>query len=143
MMDFVIATGDMINITIPPPALVPQLMAPVPLIGSGTQVMVNDQPVCLQGDELPVAISGPLVYTSPPFVTPGTGTLTVILSPTNLTVQTSNGKPMLIKGSPFQALFNVQSPAMMPTPAGPQPDPLMVKPGTAQFITTNVVVKAG
>jgi hypothetical protein len=105
--------------------------------------MINHQPACLQGDELPVAISGPLVYTAPPYVTPGTGTLTIVLSPTNLTVETSNGKPLLIKGGPFQAMFNVQSPAMMPTPAGPQPDPLMVKPGTAQFITTNVVVQAG
>jgi hypothetical protein len=31
---------------------------------------------------------------------------------------------------------------MQPTPAGPIPDPVLVKPGTAQFITTNFIVKA-
>lgn len=143
MEDFVITTGDMILITIPPPAVVPQLQAPVPMVGSGTQVLVNEKPVCLLGDELPPAARGPLAYTAPPYVSPGTGTLTIILTQSNFTVQTESGKAILIKGSPFQVSFNVQAPAMMPTPAGPQPDPLMVKPGTGQFITTNVVVKAG
>jgi hypothetical protein len=32
---------------------------------------------------------------------------------------------------------------MQPTPAGPVPDPLVQKPGTARFISTNQVVKAG
>ncbi len=143
MNDFVISTGDMVSITIPPPAVVPQLMAPVPLLGSGTQVLVNERAVCLQGDELPAAVAGPLVYTAPPYVTPGTGTLSIVLSPANLSMQTSAGKPILLKGGVFQAMFNVQSPAMMPTPAGPQPDPVVVKPATAQFVTTNVIVKAG
>jgi hypothetical protein len=143
MKDFVITTGDMISITVPPPAIVPQLLAPVPLVGSGTQVLVNNQPVCLLGDELPAAIAGPLAYTAPPYVTPGTGTLSIILNPSNVTVQASTGKPILIRDGPFQAVFTVGAPAMMPTPAGPQPDPLMVKPGTAQFITTNVIVQAG
>jgi Contractile injection system spike tip protein len=141
--DYVIATGDMIQITIPPPAMVPQLMAPIPLIGSSSNVQINNMTACLQGDELPAAIAGPLMYTAPPFVTPGTGSITIILMPTNLTIQTSNQKPMLLKGATFQAVFNVQSPAMMPTPAGPQPDPIMVKPGTAQFITSNGIVTAG
>jgi Contractile injection system spike tip protein len=60
----------------------------------------------------------------------------------DLTTTTPNGKPLLLKGQTFQAIFQVQSPAMMPTPAGPQPDPLMVKMGTAQFITTNSTVTA-
>lgn len=141
--DYVIATGDMIQITIPPPAMVPQLMAPIPLIGSSSNVQINNMTACLQGDELPAAIAGPLIYTAPPFVTPGIGSITIILMPTNLTIQTSNQKPILLKGATFQAVFNVQSPAMMPTPAGPQPDPVMVKPGTAQFITSNRVVTAG
>lgn len=132
----------MIQITVPPPAVVPQLMAPVPLIGSGTTVLVGGQPACLQGDELPPAIQGPLMYTSPPFVTPGMGTIQIVLAPNNLTATTENGKPMLLKGATFQAIFNVQSPAMQPTPAGPVPDPLMVKPGTAEFITTNTTVTA-
>jgi len=140
MGDFLIKTGDMIQINVPPPALVPQLVAPVPLNGSSTDVLIAGSAACLQGDELPQSIQSPLMYTSPPYVTPGTGTIKIILAPNNLTQTTPNGKPMLLKGGTFQAIFNVQSPAMMPTPAGPQPDPVMVKTGTAQFITTNTNV---
>jgi hypothetical protein len=142
--DFIIKTGDMIQITVPPPAVVPQLVAPVPLMGTGTTLLINKQPVCLQGDELPMAISGPLMYTAPPFVTPGVGTLTIMLVPTNLTATTTTShKSALLKGSSFQAMFNVSSPAMQPTPAGPVPDPVVVKTCQAQFITSTVNAKAG
>lgn len=142
MGDFVIKDGDQIQITVPPPAIVPQLTAPVPLTGSSTNVLIGGSPACLQGDELPPSLQSPLTYTSGSYVTPGTGTLQIILATSNLTAATPNGKPMLLKGETFQAIFNVQSPAMMPTPAGPQPDPLMVKQCTAQFITTNTTVTA-
>ena len=142
MSDFIIKSGDMIQITVTPPAVVPQLAAPIPLIGSSTNLKIGGMAACLQGDELPAAIQGPLMYMSPPFVTPGTGTIKIVLLPTNLTTMTQNGKPVLLKGATFQAIFTVQSPAMMPTPAGPQPDPVAVKPCTAQFITTNATIKA-
>jgi hypothetical protein len=141
--DFIIVHGDMIKVTITPPAIVPQLAAPVPLIGSSTDVTVGGMPVCLEGDELPPALRAPMPYTAPPFVTPGTGTLEITLLPANKTAQTANGKKILIKGATFQAKFTVQTPAQQPTPGGPVPDPVAVKPGTAQFITTNVQTKAG
>lgn len=141
--DYIIRTGDFLQVTIDPPAIVPMLEAPGPLRGSSTNTKVMDQYVCLVGDEIPMAWRSPMPYTAPPFVTPGTGTLQVILLPTNQTAMTMNGSPMLLKGSVFQAMFQVQSPAMQPTPAGPVPDPLLVKPGTAQFITVNATVKAG
>ncbi len=142
--DFVIKTNDMIQITIPPPAIVPQLLAPIPLIGSSTNFMVNYMPVCLEGNELPPILKAPLPYTAPPFVTPGVGTVSVTLLPTNKTLQTENGKAILIKGTPFIAEFTVSSPAMQPRPVGPVPDPVVKKkPGTAQFITTNLTVQAG
>jgi hypothetical protein len=142
MGDFVIRTNDMIQITITPPALVPMLQAPIPLIGTGTTVMVGGQPVCLFGDEMPPSIKVPMPYTSPPFVTPGMGTVMVMLAPNNMTKKTIQGKPMLLKGATFQATFTVSAPAMQPTPAGPVPDPLMSKPGTCQFITTNINVQS-
>ena len=143
MADFIIKTGDMLQVTVPPPAVVPQLAAPVPLMGTGMTVMINNQPVCLQGDELPIAIKGPLMYTAPPFVTPGMGTLTITLMPNNLTVLSSaTSKPMLLKGATFQAMFNVSAPAMQPTPAGPIPDPVVVKPCQCQFVTTTVNAQA-
>ena len=141
--DFIIVTGDMIQVTIPPPTIVPQLMAPVPLIGTSQNVMVSGMPVCLEGDELPPVLKAPLPYTAPPFVIPGIGTLEVTLMPNNKTMQTENGKKILIKGAAFLAKFNVQTPAQQPTPAGPVPDPVAVKPGQAQFITTNTKTMAG
>lgn len=142
MGDFVIRTNDMIQITITPPAVVPLLQAPIPLIGTGTTVLVGGQPVCLVGDEMPPSIKAPMPYTSPPFVTPGMGTVMVMLAPNNMTKKTVQGKPMLLKGATFQATFTVSAPAMQPTPTGPVPDPLMSKPGTCQFITTNINVQA-
>jgi hypothetical protein len=140
--DFLIRTNDMIQITITPPAIVPMLQAPVPLIGTGTTVMIGGQPACLQGDEMPPSLRVPMPYTAPPFVTPGMGTLTIMLAPNNLTTKTVQGKPMLLKGATFQASFAVSAPAMQPTPTGPVPDPVMTKPGTCQFITTNINVQA-
>jgi hypothetical protein len=136
-------TGDMIQVTIPPPTIVPQLMAPVPLTGSGKNVLVGGKLICLEGDELPPSLRGPLTYTAPPFVIPGTGTLEITLMPNNKTAQTENGKKILIKGATFTAKFNVQTPAQQPTPGGPVPDPVAVKPGTAQFITTNMQTMGG
>ncbi len=144
--DFNIKTGDMILITIPPPAVVPMLLAPVPLIGTSSNVMIMNMPACMPdgctAERIKPAIAGPMPYMAPPHVTPGMGMLTIVLLPTNVSMMASNQKPMLIKGATFQAIFSVQAPAMMPTPAGPVPDPLMVKMGTAQFITTNMVVKS-
>jgi hypothetical protein len=141
--DFVIKHGDMVKITIPPPVIVPAIQAPVPLVASSRNVKVNEQFICLKDDELPPVLRVPLVYTSPPFVTPGMGRLTLTLLPSNLTILTENGIKILIKGQTFTATFSVQSPAMQPTPGGPVPDPVAVKPGTAYFITTNSTVYAG
>ncbi|WP_329215711.1 hypothetical protein OG352_08145 [Streptomyces sp. NBC_01485] len=143
MADFVIRTGDLLEVTIPVPAVIPALAAPLPLTGSSSNVTVGGTPVCLQGDELPVVLRAPLVYTAPPCTVPGTGTLVLTLSPGNLTRKTTNGgKPILIGGGTFTAMFTVQTPATQPPPAS-VPDPLLQKPGTARFITTNTSVTAG
>ena len=144
MTDFVIKTGDMLEVTIPEPAVVPALEAPLPLTGSSANVTIGGVPVCLQGDELPMELREPLPYTAPPFSIPGTGMLTLTLLPENLTQQTTNGgKPLLIRGATFTAMFTVEDPAQQPTPTGPVPDPEVEKPGTARFITTNESVQAG
>ncbi|WP_052441161.1 hypothetical protein [Streptacidiphilus anmyonensis] len=141
MADNLIRTQDLVQVTIAPPCVVPLLSAPAPLIGSSRKVTVNGSPACLLGDELPPTLKAPLPYTSPPYATPGTGRLQLVLAPSNLTRTTLNGKPMLLQGALFQALFTVVQPATMPSPAGPVPDPLPTKPGTARFITTNLTVK--
>lgn len=144
MGDVILRTADFIEVTIPEPTVVAVLEAPVPLVGSSTNVIVIGMPVCLQGDELPPVLRVPLIYTAPPFSTPGTGTLSVTLLPPNLTQKTTNGgKFLLIKGGTFPAMFTVEEPAMQPTPAGPVPDPMVEKPGTARFISSNETVTAG
>jgi hypothetical protein len=143
MADFIIKTGDMLKVTIPPPAVIPAIEAPVPINGSSTNVSVAGTLACLTGDELPAVLREPLPYTAPPFTNPGTGKLTLTLLAGNQTLQSKNGKAILIKGQQFSALFTVQTPATQTTPAGPVPDPDLAKPGTAEFITTNTTVKAG
>lgn len=143
MSDVVIKTGDLLKVTIDPPAIIPLLQAPVPLTGSSRDVMVAGSPVCLVGDELPVELREPLPYTAPPFTNPGTGKLTLALLPANRTQLTRNGTAILIKGAVFTALFTVATPATQTTPAGPVPDPLGAKAGTAEFIPADVTVAAG
>lgn len=141
--DFVIKTGDFIIVTIPPPTLVPLLVAPVPLVGSSKDFTVAGQPVCLEGDELPPLLRNPLQYLSPPYAIPGAGTLSLTLTPLNKTAKTTNQKAVLIKGIPFPAEFTVMMPATMATPTGMVPDPVAKKQGIAQFMPTTVTVKAG
>lgn len=142
MGDFIIRTGDLLKVTMAPPTIVPMLEAPVPLDGSCGTVSVNGMPICLLGDELPAELKGPLPYTAPPFAIPGIGKLTLTLMAPNTTARTSAGKPILIKGQKFAALFTVETPAQQSTPAGTVPDPIGVKEGTAEFITTNESVTA-
>ena len=141
--DMIIKTGDMIKFTIIPPAVCPTLIPPIPLIGSSTKVKVLKMPACLEGDELPKILIAPQPYISPPFITPGTVTVKVNLLPTNKTMITKDSKAVLIKGTPFTVELTVANPAMQPTPAGPVPDPVAKKAGMAEFITTNLMVKAG
>ena len=112
------------------------------MVGTAATVLVSNMPTCVLGDEVPPSVRGPLAYTAPPFVTPGTGTLKIILLPSNLTAPTSTGgTPIIIKGGTFQAVFTVQSKAV--NPLSGSSDPVAVKVGTAQFITSNALTTAG
>lgn len=140
--DFIVKTGDLVKVTISPPVVVPLLNAPVPLTGSSENLVIMGAPACLAGDELPLALRGPLPYTAPPFTNPGTGKLTLTLLPGNQTMRTKNGKAILIRGQAFLALFTVEIPATQSTVAGPVPDPVAAKGGTAQFIIAGQAVSA-
>jgi hypothetical protein len=143
MSDFVIATGDLVQVTIAAPAVVSALLQPVPLIGTGSTVSLTGRPICLVGDELPPVLRVPLSYIAAPFSNPGTGKLTLTLLPGNQSHDTENGKAILIKGGQFTALFTVTSPATQSTSTGPVPDPVLAKNGTARFMTTNTTVLGG
>ncbi|MFD5110605.1 hypothetical protein [Streptomyces cinereoruber] len=144
MADFIIRTGDTLLVTIPG-AIIPTAMVPVPLKGSALKETAVKTAICMEGDELPAQLKVPLLYTTPLCTIPGTGTLTVSLSPANKSTKLKcEGKKVLLKGGSFTAKFNAGSnPAKQPSPTGPIPDPMPVKNGTAIFITTNAVCTAG
>ncbi|WP_372369698.1 hypothetical protein [Candidatus Uabimicrobium sp. HlEnr_7] len=143
--DFIIRTGDSIQITMNPPETYPTLSAPITLTGSGSSVNGVSMAICLEGDETPQLLLAPQPYQSPTYyTTPGMGTVTIKLGGTNKTSKTKNGKAILIKGQPFQAEFSVTVPAIYVNEASGATvtDPVSKKTGTVQFITSNTTVKA-
>jgi len=128
--DFIITTGHMLQITMNPPETYPTLIAPLPLIGTSSSLMVCKMPACLEGDETPAMLLAPQPYISPTFyTTPGMGT--------------KNGSAILIKGQTFPIEFSVTVPAIYVNEVSgvPTPDSVMKKMGTGQFISTNMQVK--
>ena len=140
-LNAIIATGDKLQIIMIPPCIIASVMSPIPLKGSSTKTKVNNMDACLEGDELPMSLKTPQEYKAPPFVTPGMGTFEIILAPNNKSSKGKESKPYLLKGAVFDAKSSVTVPAQMPTPAGPVPDPVAVKMGKCQFITTNTTTE--
>ena len=77
---------------------------------------------------------------------PGSGTLKIdALNSDQLTEKTEiEGKKVILQGSQFDAVFEVQSPAQQPTPSGaPVPDSMTkYSGGKGMFVPTNVKVTA-
>jgi len=144
--DYILTTGHFLQITMNPPETYPTLTAPIPLVGSSSDMSVLKMPVCLEGDETPPMLLAPQIYISPTYyTTPGMGTVTVNINSPNKTSKTKNGgKAILIRGQTFQVEFNVTVPAIYINEATGVllSDPVMKKSGTAQFITTNMMAKA-
>ncbi len=140
----IIKTGDMVVITPEPPTLAPTLMIPTPLIGSSPDTLVMGMPICLEGDQIPEEWRSPMPYTAPPFIIPGTLSVSEIITVpgANTTIITKNGRPILIEGGEMVAVLTVEKPAQLPPPVA-TPDPLVVKAGTATFITEDFIVIAG
>jgi hypothetical protein len=135
MADFILINGDVVNFQ--PnfgPAVV--VVQPGTMQASGGATLTG-QKLCIDGDEKNVSVPG-CSYIAGAFATPGMGTLKIqALAPNQKATKTkSNDKPVLLKGGTFIAVFEVQSPAKMPPPAG-TPDPLPQYPGSGSFVTTN------
>lgn len=138
----ILVHGDLLQVTIHPPAVVPLLVAPVPLVASGFAT-VDGKAVCVEGDELPPSLRSPIQYMCPPFVVPGMGKLSVSLASDHKTATAADeGHVMLRKGATFQVKFEVQVPAQQPSPGGPVPDATPSYAGTAQFISTDSLAVA-
>lgn len=134
-MDLVILSGDQ---AIFDATFSPAIIVPIPGVITGTaQAQSSGPTACLVGDETSVQVPG-VAYTSGAFTIPGVGMLTILsLGADQQAVQgTSGGKPFILKGSTFQAQFQVLAPASNPTTAV---DPVPIYYGTGQFVTTNSV----
>lgn len=142
MPDFILITGDQaMFIPIFGKAIV--VVRPGTLTGTG-KATVNKKIICIDGDEKKVIVPG-CPYTSPPFVTPGTGTLSIQSLAINQKARKvkSTRKAVLLKGTTFIARFQVIVPAQIPpTPVTPAiPDPIPLYSGTGYFTTTNMTTK--
>lgn len=141
MADFVLIDGDQV-IFMPAFGAAIVVVQPGQTKGSGPSTM-GGKKVCVEGDEQQVSVPG-CMYSAPPFVTPGTGTLKIAaLAPDQKAQHTqSGGKKVLLKGGQFTAKFEVQSPAMNPVPPSPVPDPVPQYSGQGLFVTNNTKYSA-
>ena len=135
--DFIVKTGDLaiFNPTFGQATVVP---LPGNITGS-SQINIDGSVACVQGDESSVSVPG-VMYMTPTYPIPGTGTLTIsALGADQLGQKTSSSqKSLILKGSTFTAQLAVSVPAQQPTAGGPVPDPVPQYSGTGQFVTTNV-----
>ncbi|MBR8837429.1 MAG: hypothetical protein DSM106950_26320 [Stigonema ocellatum SAG 48.90 = DSM 106950] len=140
MLDFILTTGDQAIFN---PTFGKAIVVVLPGILTGTgKATVTSRTICVEGDERQVIVPG-CPYTSPPFVTPGAGILTIQSLAANQKARRvkSGGKAVLLKGNTFKAKFQVMFPAMQPSIPVPIPDQLLVYTGTGTFMTTNFRVK--
>ena len=142
MSDFLLLDGDVAQFM---PSFGAAVVVPLPgtLRGSGPGTR-SGKKLCVDGDEKNVSVPG-CVYMTPQYCIPGSGTLKIdsLAGDQKAKTTATGGKAVLLKGSSFTAVFEVQSPAQQPTPAGPVPDPVMRYGGGAgQFITSNTKFRA-
>ncbi|MBH8578153.1 hypothetical protein I8752_35455 [Nostocaceae cyanobacterium CENA369] len=139
MLDFILVTGDRAIFN---PTFGKAIVAVRPGILNGTGIpTINKKKICLFGDEKKVIVPG-CSYTSPPNITPGTGTLSIQSLAINQKARKVKSKrtAVLLKGTTFTARFQVIVPATTPT-VPPEPDTMLVYFGTGFFTTTNRTTK--
>lgn len=138
MADFVLIDGDQVifHPTFTPPAMV--VVKPGKIKGSAQQTY-DGKKICVEGDETKVEVT--CNYTAGAFLTPGYGTLKIEALGADQKAKEAkcSGKPVLLKGSVFDAKFEVIKGAQDPN--GILDSETQYK-GTGQFITTNTIFKA-
>src|ERR1700744_142166 len=109
------------------PAFEAAIVAPKPgtLEGSGPATL-KGRKLCVVGDEGKVAVAG-CVYMTPQYCIPGKGTLKIsALGGDQKAKKTkTGGTAVILKGTKFEAKFEVDTPAKQPPPGPgpPIPDP--------------------
>ncbi len=143
MLDFILISGDR-AIFIPTFGNAMVVVRPGSLTGTG-RAKVKGRTICVEGDEKKVIVPG-CPYTSPPNVTPGAGILSIqSLAPNQKARRVkSGGKAVLLKGSTFNAKFQVLLPATKPPPPPAPPTGVDTTPqyfGKGTFTTSNTRAK--
>ena len=142
MADFVLLENDIANF-LPTFGVATVVVQPGTLKASGPAT-IGGKKMCVEGDESQVEVMG-CAYVAPPHTIPGTGTLKIAAlgGDQKATKTKTGGKAVLLKGSQFDAKFEVQSPAQPPPgPGSPPPDTTKQYSGKGTFTTFNMKVQA-
>ena len=144
MSDYAILDGDQ-AVFMPAFGAAVVVVRPGRMIASGMTSLMGKK-ICLKGDETKLIVPG-CAYTTPVYSIPGVGTLKINALGGNQTSKKtkSGGKEVIVKGSSFTAVFEVQTPAQQPPkgPTPPVPDATPQYSGNGTFITTNIKFKVG
>ena len=142
MSDYAIVDGDQ-AVFIPSFGAAVVAVRPGRMIASGMTSLMGKK-ICVKGDETKMIVPG-CTYITPLYSIPGVGTLKIKALGSNQTSKKtkSGGKEVIIKGSNFMAVFEVQTPAQQPPkgPTPPVPDATPQYSGNGIFITTNFKFK--
>ena len=140
--DFILLTGD--KVFFDPsfgPATVTDLKTGM-LQGSAS-ASLEGKKACIEGDEKNVMVQGCPYFTAQ-YSIPGIGTLKIESLAGDQKAQKTkfNNKPALLKGTNFNAVFDVMAPAQMPPPASTPDSMMKYSGGTGSFVTMNTKWKA-
>ncbi len=137
MPDYAVMEGDLVMF-MPNFGAAVVAIRPGKMMGTGLTVVTNKK-ICLRGDESQLQLPG-CVYTTPLYTIPGTGTLKInILNNDQVSQKTkSGGKQIILQGSQFVAVFEVQVPAQQVLPSGnTMTDATPQYPGNGRFVSFN------
>jgi hypothetical protein len=144
MSDLVLVDGDTATFL---PAFGAAMVAVRPgALSASSPASVGTKKICVAGDETSVSVAG-CSYCTPQYSIPGTGTLKIsqLAGDQKARTGTAGGKAVLLKGSLFTAVFEVQAPAQQPPPGpgAPIPDTTTRYSGRGSFTTANTAVRIG
>lgn len=144
MSDFILINGDMVNFQSAFGAA-NVIVKPGKITGSGPP-SIDNKKICIEGDESSVSVPG-CQYTAGQYSSvPGVGTLKIqsLAGDQKSKKMKIKGKAVLLKGSQFNAIFEVQSPALAPPKgaAPPEPDTSPSYSGKGSFTTSNSKFKS-
>jgi uncharacterized Zn-binding protein involved in type VI secretion len=142
MSDLIIVDGDMVNFL---PTFGVAVVVPIPttIAGSAAKTKVTGKPARLEGDEKDVQSAG-CMYIAGGYVIPGTGTLKIDKLNSDQLTETAKieGKKVIVHGSMFDAVFEVQSPAQTSPPASSPDGTTKCSGGKGMFVPSNAKVHA-